>query len=306
MLHFSQLLLAFHLLAMMVASAGPVVALWLEWRGRGETHDMTGEVARRVAWHALVLLSIGMLLGFIVGLIFFALSQRDYQVILTLLRRRILWGSAELVFSFVLMLAYATGWRWCRSRSGLVRAGHRALAVLASTNLLYHFPPLMIVMTQLATAGSGPVASEPLDAEGFRQLAWHAEVLVSSLHFAVASFVIAGVWAAVLGNRLPGDDSGTAQLSVRASSGIALVAAGLQFPVGLWLLLSLPSPRQRELMGAAITPTLGLFVSVLLAVGLLHLLASATFGESNRRTPRLALAVAACIVVAMVITKYNS
>ena len=77
---------------------------------------------------------------------------------------------------------------------------HGSLALLAATNLLYHFPPLLTIMT-MSAGGEIELAGE-VDAATFRQLFSTPNVLAHTLHFWLASVAVSGVVVFWLARRL--------------------------------------------------------------------------------------------------------
>ena len=94
----------------------------------------------------------------------------------------------EVLFALACLGIYAGEWTRWRNRPWL----HGLFAVLAATNLLYHFPPLMVVLNALAVRPemvTEPIITRPI----YRELMLRPDVLSQSLHFVVASVAAAGV-----------------------------------------------------------------------------------------------------------------
>ena len=101
---------------------------------------------------------------------------------------RIYWGVMELAFYFACMVPYAAMWRMPR-----LRWLNRVLAVAAATNLMYHFPSLMLIYARIV---SGRLQlDEAVDPAMYRQLAFGGDVLAGTVHFWSASFVATGITA---------------------------------------------------------------------------------------------------------------
>ena len=77
---------------------------------------------------------------------------------------------------------------------------------------------------------------------------------------------------------------------------MALIATLLQLPVGVWLLLDLPSQQQASLLGGNWGAVVLLVTSLTAALALLHHLAAVSIGEL-----RTALIVRAVLLMATVI-----
>jgi hypothetical protein len=289
------LLLAAHLLCVNVASGGPIVGAWLDWRGnRGS--DVAAQAAVYLARASLLGLLLGAALGVVIGWLKW---DSNYQALwLGPLSYKMKWAIVEAVFSLLLMI----GWSfWLPRRaggSGWSMWTRIVIALLAATNLLYHFPMLFSVAAQLQDAGEStrPV----LGGRGFRALL-RADTIVFEIHVALASVAVAGVMLAGLASRLlRRGDSEMGTLVARWAGRWALIPSLAQLPVGLFLLSVLPPPQQALLMGNS---TLGilLFVGAIGAsLWLLNDLAQLGLGEVNR--PLLIRAMTAMLITVTLMT----
>ena len=66
---FSALVLSLHLIAVNIATMGPLVCVWLEMRARYSADDMADRLARRLAKICCQSLLVGIALGLVVGAI---------------------------------------------------------------------------------------------------------------------------------------------------------------------------------------------------------------------------------------------
>jgi hypothetical protein len=273
------LLLAAHLMCMNVAAAGPLVCLPLEWKeGRGVT--LAGRAGRYLAGGGVVLLLVGALLGLAMG----ALLWNDaYLAAIRHIRSRIEFGAWELLFSLVLMTGHYFWWRARPSCSAGERWLRMVLPFLAGTNSLYHFPPLFVILSQLAST-TGPLG-EPMSSAEFRARMLEPEVLSRSAHFVLAAFAMCGVM--LIGYALRSGRRGAAEEDVRRvavwGGWLALVPTLAQLLVGLWLLLSLPEPIKTALLGGDLTGSFLLGLSIVAALILMHHLSVIAFGDTQRR-----------------------
>ncbi len=300
-------LLTVHLLAVNLAAAGPLASLVLEWAATRRNLPAADELARRLSRHALVAFAIGTAIG--VAFLAILWSRENDPFVAAMLRftRAKLWfAGAELLFYVVCQAIYL--WMWPRPwrRTSLGRVVHRSAAVLAATNLLYHFPPVMVVIADIAAGHLD--APSVIDATVYRRLAFSPAVLSRSLHHIFAAVALAGLYAVVLAwrekSRASGDgprDDRETQPHIRAATWggrIALVATLLQIPVGAWVLLTLDNSR--AVMGGDLAVT-GLFaVAVIAALGLMHHLAALAFGDIGRKS--VCSAVALFVVVVLLMT----
>src|SRR5438128_1222496 len=144
------ILLAAHLLCVNVAAGGPLLGVWLDWRGtRGDEPAAKGAVY--LARASLVGFVAGAALGLWIGWLKW---DADYRSLwLGPLSYKLQGAVIEAVFSLVLMLGW---WLWLPGKTGgsIAAVATRALlAMLAATNLLYHFPLLFSVAARLQAKG---------------------------------------------------------------------------------------------------------------------------------------------------------
>lgn len=284
--------LAPHLVCMNVASAGPLLCVLLDtWGGRHarDLQDAAQFVARAAVFMALGGLVLGMALGWLHW-------DAGYREAVHRFASRVQWGIVEFLFSMVLMAGYAI-WLAARPQAGSAAKCVRSLvALIASTNLLYHFPPLFAILAGTVN-GSFEIPAVVTSAE-FRQLLVRGDIVAVSIHFALASIAVTGVLLIVYANRHRADEPGGGRVSMWGARA-ALLATLLQIPVGLWLLMQLPANIQRELLGGDLPASLMLLTSVLASIWLLHLLASVALGEGSSQAARRIAVVMLGVVVLM-------
>jgi hypothetical protein len=181
---------------------------------------------------------------------------------------------------------------------------HRLLAVLAATNVLYHFPPLFTMLSLMSTRPE--LADAPLDRSLYVELFTDSETLARVAHHWLSSITTAGVaWMLLVARRRP-----PAQTESQTESGalpailaarIALFATVLQLPTGLWLLLASPLKAQSQLLGGEISTTLLFATAIFAMVLLLQNLASAALGDVSRST---ALKTTALLLTVLLLMSY--
>ena len=295
------LVLAAHLLAANLAGAAPLVCIWLD-RRETRLHDaLAGDLGRYLARQSLVWLSVALALGAAtLGLVWQSDWETFYAAASRLPASRYWWGAAELAFYYACVGGYLLLWRspgrvpsWCV-------AVRRLLGLLASTNLLYHFPLLFTVIGVFATRPDA--AAVPLE---FRRAILDPEVFSQFAHHVLASFAVVGI--AIMGYALrikrQGGDAEQADRIARWGGRVALVPTVLQLFVGLYVLMELP-PRARDgLLGGDAIATLLFFASLVAAIVLMHRLASVAFGETERRNLISSMALLLVVVTAMVGTR---
>lgn len=290
------LILAVHLLCMNAASAGPLLATWLDWRER-RGHWVAGRAGRFLATTSLVLYLMGIVLG--LALAWLVWSGAFWREFNGLLPSRIYFGMWELLFSAALLIVIAAWWRWAPGGT-IARLGRSVLAAATATNLMYHFPPLFVVAATLS-AGEGATLG-PIDNGAFRRLIWQGEVFALTIHFWLASFAVAAVLLAAYAAWSAGDVDSPDQEAARLAAWggrLALFTTLLQIPVGLWLTMELPLLRQNRVMGADLGATTLLAAGVLAALALMHVLASISLGDARRRTVFRAVLLMLAVIVLM-------
>ncbi len=213
---------------------------------------------------------------------------------------RAYWNAGwELLFSLVCLFWYAASWR----ALGRYRILHSLFAVLAATNLLYHFPTLMAVLGELA-ANQAWSAVATIDRKAVLELMARGDVLSLSVHFGLASFAVTSV--ALLGMISCRGDSALDEESIarvaRKSALVGFISTVLQFPVGVWMLLSLSRRTREALLGANLWASLLFVASLLLALLLLGRLLTIALGDLRGKDLRRVGWLMALIVCLMTAT----
>lgn len=295
------LLVSAHLLAMNVTTGGPFVCLWLGRRARRKEDALAKSAGKWLATQALLGLTGGIVLGgLVLGGIWLYRPEPFLKAAALIPRSRYWFGIGELVFSYVLLMIYLTTWDRC-----VGRWWHAALALLAATNTIYHFPLLFSAIGVLSTRPE--MWNKPeLDRSAFLALLRDPETLARALHFVLASFAVTGVMLLARASRLAkreANETDAARLSVWGGW-LALVPTVLQLLSGLWLLLISPTPLQDFLTGADVVTTLLFCVSLLAAFALLPTLASAAFGTAGRKERLRAMILLGVTIVCMVAARH--
>jgi hypothetical protein len=284
------LLLAAHLLCVNAAAGGPLVAAWLDWCAAGDD-SAAAQAARLLARYAIAGLLVGALLGLAIGWLNW---NSAYQSLwLGPLRYKLHVAAMEAVFSLAMLLGW---WLWLPKQAGGKRWAaltRGVVALLASSNLLYHFPSLFSVAARLYDSGevTGPTISGP----AFRQLMLSGETPALAMHVALASVAVAGVLllGLALRSRRQGDEAAANRLALLGGR-FALVPTVLQLPVGLWMLAMIAPTAQSEILGGSALGTVLFFAAMLTALWLMRELASVALGETER--PVLIRAMAALLI----------
>jgi hypothetical protein len=291
--------LAIHLALMNLALAGPIVCIGFDWmEGRGDS--LAGKVGRRMVWVSLAAILIGSIMGIIVAALDWSPEMHDAG---HRLKSRFIYGGMELIFSFVLMLIFAVWWSKTAPKSSPDKEnadnentdnqnadkedlgnenaagsgkGHRIgrtiVMLLSATNLIYHFPLLFVMFSNLQVVGEHQ-GEEIKGSSAFLALV-DQNVLARSTHFVLASFAVCGAYLMWRGyQRIKAGSVQEGERVATWGARIALTPTLLQLPVGFWVMLKLPRIQMKQFMGQDIACTILFLVSILLAFGLMHHLA---------------------------------
>ncbi|WP_146451558.1 hypothetical protein [Bythopirellula polymerisocia] len=270
----AALILAIHLLSMNLASAGPLCYLWLKGGGESETISRL----RMMRWSVVALL-----LGMVTGVLLWMIIPGEglSQALARFPVRAYCFAAAELVFSLVCLLPLALDWNFLRHRSWL----GKLLALLSATNLLYHFPPLMAIIGQLA-ANPQWTAEAVLDRPTLLSLMTQGHVLALSFHFGLSSLAVAAIATLSMITAETADLSPQQSKTIRKAGLVALLSTLLQIPVGIWLLASTSVATRGALMGDSLAATLVFVAALSGTLLLLQRLVSIVLGDYERKTLR--------------------
>jgi hypothetical protein len=242
-----SVLLAIHLIAINLSCGGPLLCIGLRACSRddhshGSMRQM--DLARSLAWLSLWALVVGMATG---GVLLFLPAFDDYWSAMKRFPASAYWAAGfELLFSVVCLWAYAGLWR----RMERWRWVHAIFALLATTNLLYHFPPLMIVLGKLANYPLW-ATEQVINRQEFLKLMSRGEVLSLTFHFSLASLAVGGVGAiAIFARQDALEPLATHRKFCSRGALVALASTLLQLPVGVWVLLVLSDAERGSLFGA--------------------------------------------------------
>jgi hypothetical protein len=302
-----------HLIAVNIAASGPLLCVALEWWAARRNDPMIFASGRRLAAASLIGFAIGVVIGGVLLAILWYAESDYWSALRRVPTYRWWFFSGELVFYLVCMVAYV--WLWSgsvgthvdaslRDAGASLRHGessigetrprgrwwHRLLAILASTNVLYHFPPFFTMLSLMSMRPELQAAS--LDRSLYVELFTDAETLARVTHHWLSSVTTSAVALMLLASRHsavppPGKHDVS---STTFAACIALFATILQLPVGMWLLFVSPTSAQSQLLGGDATSTV-LFVTAILSMVLLmqHLAAVALGDTSKSATLKSAL-----------------
>lgn len=235
----TTLLLALHILCVQMSAGAPLLSAYLDWRSWKTGSRDDAAAGLRLLTISIVLFGLGLLLGMLTGWIQHHRELRDYRASISYLGSRFWWGLGELLFFVICVVICLVLWHRRPAGGVTHRFCRRLLAILAATNLLYHFPPLMKLVRAAASADE----VQQLTRSEFRDLVFNVHSVSVWLHFCVAAVATAGVvlvWIS-LGRKW----DRAAVFGARAAS----LAIAVQFGIGFWIVLALPVEQQRKLVG---------------------------------------------------------
>lgn len=310
----SILLLAVHFIAVDVTMAGPLACIWLARRESRHQDRLAGVLRVEMARASLAALVVGVAAGCVELAVIWLADDRDFwRAVAAVAPARLWFALAELIF-FALCMA---GYLWIAGRPNRRPWLAAILALLASLDLMAHFPPLFTMLNLLADRPSllGQQLASPL----YRSLLADPEVLSMTAHVYLAAIAVTAVLlmdratrlaaapalfsAAQRASELPATAQAAAPSAVVVGSAqAALLATLLQLPVGVWVMLSVPNRLRDALLGEDLLATLPFALGILATLGLLHLLAAVALGDRDPRHVRRSLALMLATVLFMTAT----
>ncbi len=298
------IVLAAHLLLVNVAGGGPVVCIWLEWMGRRKKSAALDQAGRRLASGSLLYFFVGAVLGTLLLGMMYASGDEVFFLALKRLPKystKLTYTGLELLFFIACLLGYIIWWKFSPRDRLWQRILHRLLAILAATNVMWHFPTLFGVVEALATDVG---ATEEITKSEFRKLMYGPAILTLSFHtwfamIATAGIVVMGYALRPLRGTPTDEEAGDARLVATTGARIALIVTVLQLPIGIWVMLSLPASQQNRLMGGDLMATGAFGLAIILALGLMHFLAAVAMGKVTRKSIIFSMAMLSAVVLTM-------
>ena len=287
--------LAAHLLTVNIASAGPLFAasFWRPSRAAPEAGRWLSTRLTKASFAALII-------GSILGAALLAVPSPGLEAALARFPSSMYWyAGSELAFTAIclaLMLLLQRKYR-------IGRWGAWSLALLSSSNLLYHFPPLMAVFGELVADPAWAPSGE-IDRPAMLRLWMRPEILALWAHFTLAAIATTAVFALWTIRRQPADemqadDSAIAARVARRLAAAALIASLVQIPVGVWLVVVSDEATRSSIMGGSL-PASAMFLGGLLATfALLQTLVYLAFGDQTTAATRRAAWLLVAIVFLM-------
>lgn len=238
-----------HLLVIAVAAAGPLLCIPLNAKQLNRKdlteRDAYWTLGTTLSRHANRALIIGSLFGLIVAGIIW---NDDFHQRCHVLKSRFMYAGIEWVFSCVLLLI--THRWWSKRPDGLKSFVFRSLLiVLATTNLLYHFPIIFMLVHEIPDNVVADLVSSgtELSRQQFYEYAFSSSMLARWLHIVVSMLMISFAYLAMISLRFAGDTNDVARETavriVRWSARNMLIMLFAQIGLGLMALMTMKNSR---------------------------------------------------------------
>ena len=234
-----------HLLVIAIAAAGPLLCIPLN----AKQLNRKDPAERNAYWALGTTLSrhanIALIVGSVFGLIVAALVWNDdFHQRCHVLKTRFMYAGVEWVFSCVLLLI--THRWWLKRPDGLKPFLFRSLLiVLATTNLLYHFPIIFMLVHEIPAMVVAELESSgtELSRQQFYEYAFSSSMLARWIHIVVSMLMISFAYVAVIALRFARDvtdaarDTAVRTVSWSARNVLILIFAQIGF--GLMALVTM-------------------------------------------------------------------
>ena len=298
-----------HLMMVNFSAVGPLVCIWIEYRARKRNDLEIDEVGRQMAWLSINFLTYGAMFGMVLGwLVWLSGDQWFFDILLQQIpRERLVFAIGEVLFYYICMGSYCWWWYRGRREATWQRVVHRLLAILAATNLLYHFPPLFACISYIA-AHYDEWQGRVVTPEVYRELMLKGEIMARTAHHWLASISIVGVMlmAKSLGFSQQEDKNHNGRWLATRGAWLALVSSILQFIVGTWFILQMTSETRKLIMGHDILGTILMLLSMVGVFALLHRLAAVALGDYQQKDVVRSIMLMMLVILLMTATLQRS
>ena len=248
-----------HLLVIAVAAAGPLLCIPLNAkqlnRKDSAERDAYWALGTTLSRHANIALIVGSVFGLIVAALVW---NDDFHQRCHILKTRFMYAAVEWVFSCVLLLI--THRWWSKRPDGLKPFLFRSLLiVLATTNLLYHFPIIFMLVHEIPAIVVAELESSgaQLSQQQFYEYAFSSSMLARWLHIVISMLMISFAYVAVIALRFARDATNVAcETAVRTVSWSARNVLILLFAqIGFGLMALMTMENSQMVMGGDVIVT---------------------------------------------------
>ncbi len=310
----SELLIAIlqaaHILCFNLTAAGPLVCIVLHFHQAKESgtelQNVAGEIGEQLAKWSFWSICLGSLLGLILLAVVWETNEAYRLTLLRFPKKHYWMAGSELFISMLFMLIYWKCWTRWKKRKWL----HSFFAVFATTNILYHFPPMMSGIRKLAEYPE-LVLEETVSHQAFLKIWLKQDVLIFSTHVWLACFAVSGMVLAYLADRYQGQaqkgmnqetmkkTTNNSERYIQLGGWIFLIPTLLQLLVGFFVLLTIPAGQQAALMGSNLLATSLLGVSIVVSLWLMHQWTRISLGDYGGGGVKRAAGVTVLLIVVM-------
>jgi hypothetical protein len=254
---FLSMLATAHLLAAGLASVGPLSIALVRLAPHAQ-NNRVDRILRSMAWLSLVALVAAAALGLAAGYFRYALGDGAYGDMLQRFPSRFYYFTAiEWLFSLVCYGAWYKTWNWGRRHP----RWQLLVVFIGATNLLYHFPPLM-VLQRILVERPDIIASDAISRWQALEVIASGEILTQTFHFYALGIGFTSAVALWLSGDAPDG------LIRRVAGWAGLAATFAQMITGVALVVLIPGSRAIGLLGGDLAPTLCLLGTIGFALGL--------------------------------------
>jgi len=248
-----------HLLVIAVAAAGPLLCIPLNAkqlnRKDSAERDAYWALGTTLSRHANIALIVGSVFGLIVAALVW---NDDFHQRCHILKTRFIYLAVEWIFSCVLLLI--THRWWSKRPDGLKPFLFRSLLiVLATTNLLYHFPIIFMLVHEIPAIVVAELESSgaELSRQQFYEYAFSSSMLARWLHIVISMLMISFAYVAVIALRFARDATNVArETAVRTVSWSARNVLILLFAqIGFGLMALMTMENSQMVMGGDVIVT---------------------------------------------------
>lgn len=277
MIWIQAILAAGHLAAAGLAAVGPLLVAGQRAMPRTRGDDTLDERLRAVAVGCCWAVVAAAATGLAAGAVRWGSDTAYEQMLGRFPAHAYAMVAGEWLFTLACYFAWVGLWRRWRHRIWLP-AG---LVLVGATNLLYHFPPLMIGQNLLAENPS-LVATTVVERSAMVGVMQQPVVVAKTLHIAGMGLVVSAV--AVL-MAVAGSGSQAGLLATRWSASAALLAFAWQWISGVAIIALLPTAAGAPMIGGSVAAAGAMVLGLLLTVHLMFVLAQLALAPGTAYRP---------------------
>ncbi|MCH2612144.1 MAG: hypothetical protein MK006_13860 [Pirellulales bacterium] len=292
------IVISLHLVCVLTAGGAPLIALVLHGRRMQRRLDVSQPGGAKLILWSIVGLWVGTFLGVLIGW----LKWDDvYSAKLSVLSNRVFYLGLEWLFSMVLLSCVYWWWRRNETVNGWRHVFRALLILLASLNLLHHFPVFFSAMG--AISNDVALAGGKLSSSQFNEMVFQTAAISKTLHVVMASIMIGAASLTLLCTReyvLGGTvDQGWSRLAQWAAR-TTFVTFVIIVPTGIWAVMNMTEVRMDAIMGDDPAATVCFGLAMLLVVAQMHQWSQIAFGKVEVR--KVAQAVTTLITTVILMT----